>query len=88
MKVFLSLLLVCAVLGELTPERKENSRKLANTIKDMKELVREAKKFEKERKLQESTDTTDEGKNLYEGPKNITKEEASKKRLQIILHLV
>ena len=76
MKVFLSLLLVCAVLGELTPERKENSRKLANTIKDMKELVREAKKFEKERKLQESTDTTDGGKNLYEGPKNITKEEA------------
>jgi hypothetical protein len=72
----LSLLLVCAVLGELTPERKENLRKLSNTIKDMKELVREAKKFEKERKLQESTDTTDGGKNLYEGPKNITKEEA------------
>ena len=75
MKLFLSLLLVCAVLGELTPERKENLRKLAHTIKAMKLIVEEAKKIQEARKLQ-STDTTDGGKNLDEPAKNISKEEA------------
>ena len=43
MKVFLSLLLVCAVLGELTPERKDNLRKLTQVIKEMKELAQNLK---------------------------------------------
>ena len=79
MKIFLSLLLVCAVLGELTPERKENLRKLAHTIKAMKLIVEEAKKIQEARKLQ-STDTTDGGKNLDEPTRNITEEEADAKQ--------
>ena len=75
MKLFLSLLLVCAVLGELTPERKENLRKLAHTIKAMKLIVEETKKIQEARKLQ-STDTTDGGKNLDEPTRNITEAEA------------
>jgi hypothetical protein len=47
----LSLLLVCAVLGELTPERKENLRKLAHTIKAMKLIVEEAKKNSRSKKI-------------------------------------
>ena len=71
MKIFLSLLLACAVLGELTPERKEYLRKLAHAIKEMKELAKEGKKFENERKLQENTDTTD-GNDLDAPAKNVT----------------
>ena len=73
MKIFLSLLLVCAVLGELTPERKEYLRKLAHAIKEMKELDKEGKKFENERKLQENTDTTD-GNDLDAPPKDVTED--------------
>jgi len=78
MKLFLSLLLVCAVLGELTPERKENLRKLAHTIKAKKLIVEEAKKIQEARKLQ-STDTTDGGKNVDEPTRNITEAEADAK---------
>ena len=74
MKVFLSLLLVCAVLGELTPERKEYLRKLDQVIKEMKEFSNEGKKFENARKLQE-TDTTD-GMDLDAPATNISKEYA------------
>ena len=74
MKIFLSLLLVCAVLGELTPERKDNLRKLTQVIKEMKELAKEGKKFENARKLQE-TDTTD-GMDLDAPATNISKEYA------------
>ena len=74
MKIFLSLLLVCAVLGELTPGRKEYLRKLAQAMKEMKELSKEGKKFENARKLQE-TDTTD-GMDLEAPAKNITNAEA------------
>ena len=70
MKILLSLLLVCAVLGELKPEKKEYLRKFSYTIKAMKVFA------EKARKLQENTDTTDGGKNLNEPLKNITEEEA------------
>jgi len=73
MKIFLSLLLVCAVLGELTPERKEYLRKLAHAIKEVKELAKEGKKFENERKLQENTDTTD-GNDLDAPPKDVTED--------------
>jgi len=75
MKIFLSLLLVCAVLGELTPERKDNLRKLTQVIKEMKELAKEGKKFENARKLQE-TDTTD-GMDLEAPAKNISDEYAN-----------
>ena len=74
MKIFLSLLLVCAVLGELTPERKEYLRKLDQATKEKKELAKEGKKFENARKLQE-TDTTD-GMDLEAPAKNITNAEA------------
>ena len=74
MKIFLSLLLVCAVLGELTPERNEYLRKLSQVIKEMKELAKEGKKFENARKLQE-TDTTD-GMDLDAPATNISKEYA------------
>ena len=78
MKIFLSLLLVCAVLGELTPERKDNLRKLTQVIKEMKELDKEGKKFENARKLQE-TDTTD-GMDLDAPATNISKEYAEKQQ--------
>ena len=74
MKIFLSLLLVCAVLGELTPGRKEYLRKLAQAMKETKELSKEGKKFENARKLQE-TDTTD-GMDLEAPATNISKEYA------------
>ena len=75
MKIFLSLLLVCAVLGELTPERKEYLRKLDQAIKEMKELAKEGKKFENARKLQE-TDTTD-GMDLEAPATNISEQYAN-----------
>ena len=76
MKIFLSLLLVCAVLGELTPERNEYLGKLSQVIKEMKELAKEGKKSENARKLQE-TDTTD-GMDLDAPATNISKEYAEK----------
>ena len=76
MKIFLSLLLVCAILGELTPEKKEYLRKLAQATKEKKELAKEGKKSENARKLQE-TDTTD-GMDLDAPATNISKEYAEK----------